>query len=52
MSLQSTIVSIIVCNIGKLVNDSKAKLPYSKIEELGIRMEGLPDGKQLKHPSS
>ena len=29
-----------------------AKLPYKKIEEYGIVMNGLPLSKQLKHPSS
>lgn len=29
-----------------------AHLPYSKIEQYGILIEGLPKGKILKHPSS
>lgn len=38
-------------HIGQYVS-STAKLPYSKIEEFGIRIEGLPVGTKLKHPSS
>ena len=37
---------------GQCVGDLSAKLPYKKIEDYGIIMNGLPSGKQLKHPSS
>ena len=32
--------------------NTKARLPYSKIEEFGIQIKGLPSGASLKHPSS
>lgn len=38
--------------LGLAVNIPTARLPYSKIESYGISLEGLPDGKVLKHPSS
>jgi len=38
--------------IGTYVGKDRAKLPYSKIEEYGIVIHGLPDDKGLKHPSS
>ena len=34
------------------MNNPGAHLPYSKIEQYGILIEGLPEGKILKHPSS
>ena len=34
------------------VKDSKAKMPYSKILEYGITMEGLPNGTILKNPTA
>ena len=34
------------------MNNPGARLPYSKIEQYGILIEGLPEGKILKHPSS
>ena len=37
---------------GLQVNNPAARLPYSKIEKYGITVEGLPEGKILKHPSS
>ena len=39
-------------SIGLQVSNPGACLPYSKIEQYGILIEGLPDGKTLKHPSS
>ena len=37
---------------GLQVNNPAARLPYSKIQQYGILIEGLPEGKTLKHPSS
>lgn len=37
---------------GSYTDKPNARLPYSKIDEYGIVMHGLPDGKSLKHPSS
>ena len=34
------------------VKDPKARLPYSKIQEYGIRIEGLPAGVPLKNPTA
>ena len=34
------------------MNNPGARLPYSKIEQYGILIEDLPEGKILKHPSS
>ena len=38
--------------LGQSVGDSAARLPYKKIEEYSISMNGLPPNKSLKHPSS
>ena len=38
--------------IGVAVEKPNVRLPYSKIKEYGISAEGLPDDKDLKHPSS
>ena len=34
------------------INKPTAKLPYSKLTQYRITMEGLPAGLSLKHPSS
>ena len=34
------------------INKSTAKLPYSKLTQYGIKMEGLPSGLSLNYPSS
>ena len=34
------------------MNNPGARLPYSKMEQYGILVEGPPEGKTLKHPSS
>ena len=38
--------------IGECIGKAKIKLPYSKIVEYGISLEGLPEDVVLKHPSS
>ena len=44
----------IVCVLlqGIAIEKSNVRLPYSKINEYGISAEGLPEDKELKHPSS
>ena len=37
---------------GQYINDDKARLPYSKTEEYGLKIDGLPANCALKHPSS
>ena len=37
---------------GIAIEKSNVHLPYSKINEYGISAEGLPEDKELKHPSS
>ena len=37
---------------GECIGKDKIKLPYSKITEYGISLEGLPEDVILKHPSS
>ena len=37
---------------GIAIEKSNVRLPYSKINEYGISTEGLPEDKELKHPSS
>ena len=37
---------------GQYINDDKARLPYSKAEEYGLKIDGLPASCVLKHPSS
>ena len=39
-------------HIAQHVEDPNARMPYSKIQEYGIRMEGLPSGKTLKNPTA
>ena len=39
-------------NIGQSIGDTAARLPYRRIKEYGISMDGLPQEKSLKHPSS
>lgn len=34
------------------VKDPNARMPYSKIQEYGIKMEGSPSGKTLKNPTA
>lgn len=49
------ITVLIVCIdlfLGMYVNKPSAKFPYSKIMQCGIKIEGLPSGVSLKHPSS
>ena len=46
---------LILCkhvHIAQHVKDPNARMPYSKIKEYGIRMEGLPSGIALKNPTS
>ena len=38
--------------IVQCVNKPGARLPYSKIKEDGIRMDGLPDQMILKNPAA
>ena len=40
-----------VCT-GECIGKDKIKLPYSKITEYGISLDGLPEDVILKHPSS
>jgi len=44
-------LSLLSLSIFIQVNNPGARLPYSKIEQYGILVEGLPEGKTLKHPS-
>ena len=37
---------------GQYINDNKARLPYSRTEEYGLKIDGLPASCALKHPSS
>lgn len=37
---------------GQYIGDDRARLPYSKIKEYGLRISGLPSNCTLKHPSS
>ena len=37
---------------GQYIHDDKARLPYSKTEEYGLKIDGLPTSCALKHPSS
>ena len=37
---------------GVAVKKPNVRLPYSKIKDYGISAEGLPENKDLKHPSS
>ena len=37
---------------GQYIGDDRARLPYSKIKEYGLRISGLPSSCALKHPSS
>lgn len=47
------IISFYTCiNIGQSIGDTAARLPYKKIKEYGISMDGLPQNMFLKHPSS
>lgn len=46
------IMLVIFIYIGLTVGNPKARLPYSKVDVYGISVEGLPNGKTLKHPSS
>ena len=39
-----------VCTVGEITGN--AKVPYSKLKQLGVTVEGLPDGIVFKHPSS
>lgn len=43
---------LIVSIFEAYINKPTAKLPYSKLIQYGITMEGLPAGLSLKHPSS
>ena len=45
---------IICCHVlsGQYIHDDKARLPYSKTEEYGLKIDGLPTSCTLKHPSS
>jgi len=43
---------IIRISIGQYVGKRNSKLPYSKIDDYGISIDGLPPGISLKHPSS
>lgn len=38
--------------LGQAIRNTAAKLPYKRIREYGISMDGLPQDKCLKHPSS
>ena len=51
VSIQSCIHNSFLAK-GTCVNNPGVRLPYSKIKEYGIQAEGLPDNKDLKHPSS
>ena len=42
---------ITIC-AGEGVGKEKIRLPYSKIAEYGITLEGLPEDVILKHPTS
>ena len=46
------VMLVIFIYIGLTVGNPKARLPYSKVDVYGISVEGLPNGKTLKHPSS
>ena len=43
---------VLVLLQGIAIEKSNVRLPYSKINEYGISAEGLPEDKELKHPSS
>ena len=38
--------------LGQYIHDDRARLPYSKMEEYGLKFDGLPSNCALKHPSS
>lgn len=38
--------------LGQYIHDDRARLPYSKVEEYGLKIDGLPSNCALKHPSS
>ena len=48
----ATLIVSIYLFLGMYVNKPSAKFPYSKIMQYGIKIEGLPSGVSLKHPSS
>lgn len=37
-------------SLGEITGNSR--VPYSKLKQLGVMVEGLPDGIAFKHPSS
>ena len=47
-----TFLLIVSTYLTAYINKPTAKLPYSKLAQYGIKMEGLPAGLSLKHPSS
>ena len=45
-------VYVVYVYLGEITGNSTSRVPYSKLKQLGVTVEGLPDGITFKHPSS